>query len=428
MPSGAADQTLDVAIIGGGITGLTMAVGLVSRGFHVKVYERKSGYSKIETTIAFTPNTEWAMRVLDPRIYGAFKQVATSDAKDRFSWINAYGDDHITPVDKKGTGKGGFESCQRSKFIAELSQLLPKGCVVFEKELDVMRHRGEDKKMLLRFKDKTIVEADIVIGCDGIHSRVRQYVIGEDEEPGYAHKYVFRGLIRSHKVNALVGKDIGTNRYIHLGQGAHAVTFPVADGELFNVVAFVKDAKELPDKRNSIDSLSKKEVVKAFRKFPAITRAIIDLLPDQIDRWVIFDTFDDPATTYIDDRMCLAGDAAHPASPHHGAGAGMGVEDAAALVSLLELAKEALPDKRYRKTTLIQLALEAYDRVRLNRTLWLVETSWFSGELYEWQHGNGPATIWREVNWRARKTWPYNIDEINRQAMEEFIRSLSTMR
>ncbi|KAL4789103.1 hypothetical protein BDV19DRAFT_383382 [Aspergillus venezuelensis] len=390
MPSVAADQTVDVAIIGGGITGLVMAVGLISRGFHVKVYERKSGHSKIETAIVFTQNIEWAMRVINPRIYGAFKQVATSDAKDRFSWINA---------------------CQRSKFIAELAQLLPKGCVVFEKELDAMKDRGEDRKMLLRFKDKTIVEAHMMIGCDGIHSRVRQYVIGEEEEPAYAHKY-----------------DVGTNRYIHLGHGAHPVMFPVADGELFNVVAFVKDSKELPDKRTLIDSLHKKEAVKVFRKFPAVTRAIIDLLPDQINRWAIFDTFDEPAATYIDDRICLAGDSAYPASPHHGAGVGMVVEDAAALVSLLELAKEALSDKRYKKTSLIQLALEAYDRVRLNRTLWLVETSRFSGELYEWQHGNGPATIRREVNWRARKTWSYNIDEINRQAMEEFIQSLSTMR
>ena len=161
MPSLAADQTLVVAIIGGGVTGLIMAVGLISRGFHVKVYERKLGYSEIETSIAFTPNTEWAMRVIDPRIYGAFKQVATSNVKDRFSWINAYGDDHIAPSDKRSTGKGGFESCQRSKFIAELAQLLPKGCVVFEKELDAVKDREEDKKMLLRFKDKTIVEADM---------------------------------------------------------------------------------------------------------------------------------------------------------------------------------------------------------------------------------------------------------------------------
>ncbi|KAL4950405.1 hypothetical protein BDW69DRAFT_187381 [Aspergillus filifer] len=307
MPSVVADQTLDVAIIGGGITRLVMAVGLISRGCQVKVYERKSGYSKIETAIAFTPNIEWAMRVIDPRIYGAFKQVATNNVKDRFSWINANGDDHIAPIDKKGAVKGGCESCQRAKFIAELAQLLLKGYVVFEKELDAMKDRGEDKKMLLRFKDKTIAEADMVIGCDGIHSRARQYVLGEDDPtstPEYAHKYVFRGLVRSHKVTALVGKYVGTNRYIHLKRGAHAVTFPV-DGEFFSVIGFVQ-AKEFTNKGNLIDSLSKKEAVKAFGTFPPVTRTIIDLLPDRLDRWAISDTFDNPATTYIDDRLCLA--------------------------------------------------------------------------------------------------------------------------
>lgn len=64
----------------------------------------------------------------------------------------------------------------------------------------------------------------------------------------------------------------------------------------------------------------------------------MDLFPEQITKWAIFDTADHPAPTYARGRVCIVGDAAHASSPLHGAGACMGVEDALALATALEVA------------------------------------------------------------------------------------------
>ena len=223
---------------------------------------------------------------------------------------------------------------------------------------------------------------------------------------------------------AVLGEEKSASRYMHLGLGAHALTFPVADGALLNVVAFVNDPKEWPHKDKLIGPCSKQDAVDAFKDFAPATRAIIDLLPNELDRWAIFDTCDNPAPTYVKGRLCLAGDAAHASSPHHGAGAGLGIEDAAALVSLLERVQGELHEETNNRTRLIESALAAYDHVRLGRAHWLVESSRFVGELYEWQHGRDAGSIRQEIDWRARKIWSYNIDEMNRQAREDFMRRL----
>ncbi|KAL4755971.1 uncharacterized protein BDW70DRAFT_29876 [Aspergillus foveolatus] len=426
-------RTLDVAIVGGGITGAVLAVGLLSRGLKVKVYERARGFSEVGAGIGFTPNAEWAMKVVDPRIHLAFKKVASRNATDWFTWINSYGGNEA----KNGTqeeliynmylGERGFEGCHRAQFLNELAKLIPEDCAQFCKNLSTIEDRGEDQKIVLKFQDGTIAHADVVLGCDGIRSRVRQLVLGEDNPasyPGYTHKYAFRGLIPMVKAVAVLGEEKTASRYMHLGDGAHALTFPVADGSLLNIVAFVNDPNEWPYKDRLIGPCTKEEAVKAFRNFAPATRAIIDLLPEQLDRWAIFDTCDNPAPTYFKGRLCLAGDAAHASSPHHGAGAGMGIEDAAALVCLFELVQLEMQSERHSKAHLINLALSAYERIRLDRSQWLVETSRFVGELYELQHGRDPATIRKEIDWRARKIWSYNIDEMRRQATEDFMRSL----
>ncbi|KAL3461905.1 hypothetical protein BJX64DRAFT_299894 [Aspergillus heterothallicus] len=426
-------HSLDVAIIGGGITGAVLAIGLLSRGLKVKVYERARGFSEVGAGIGFTPNAEWAMKVVDPRIHLAFKKVASRNSTDWFSWINSYGDDQTakTPHDEliynMYLGDRGFEGCHRAQFLDELAKLIPAGCAEFRKNLSTIEDHGEDEKLVIKFQDGTSAQADIVIGCDGIHSRVRQLVLGEDNPasyPGYTHKYAFRGLIPMEQAVPVLGEEKTGSRFMHLGDGAHALTFPVADGKLLNVVAFVHDPNEWPDQNRMTGSCTKQDAVNAFKNFAPATRGIIDLLPERLDKWAIFDTCDNPAPTYFKGRLCLAGDAAHASSPHHGAGAGMGIEDVAALTTLLELVQSEMQHEKHSKLDLVRHAFAGYDRIRVKRSHWLVETSRYVGELYEWQHGRDPAKIRREIDWRARKIWSYNIDEMDRQAKEEFMRRL----
>lgn len=270
-----------------------------------------------------------------------------------------------------------------------------------------------------------------VIGCDGIRSRVRQLILGEDHpasHPGYTHKYAFRGLIPMEKAKAALGDDKTSTRHMHLGMNAHALTFPVAGGALLNVVAFVTDPKDWPYKDKLTAPADKTEAVEAFSSFNPAVRAIMDMLPSKLDKWAVFDTYDHPVPTYVSGRVCISGDAAHASAPYHGAGAGFCIEDAVVLTMLIASAAKMMAHKSSKcKPELICAALDTYNAIRLERTRWLVESSRFVGEMYEWQDpkiGRDAEKCGHEIDWRSHKIWDYDIDAMVRDANGEYKRKL----
>lgn len=94
-------------------------------------------------------------------------------------------------------------------------------------------------------------------------------------------------------------------------------------------------------------------------------------------QWAIFDLGDNPPPTFTQGRICLVGDAAHATSPHHGAGAGFCIEDAAVLASILS-AENVTSYKA------VETALDVYDSARRERGAWLVQSSRHIGNTYEW--------------------------------------------
>lgn len=449
----AEEKALEIAIIGGGIAGITLAMGLLSRNINVRVYERGPSFREIGAGIGFTPNAEWAMRVLDPRIHAAFKRVAVQNATDWFQWVNGYG--HNTAdakevleelVYKMYLGKRGFEGCHRADFLDELVKMIPEGKVEFNRSLDSIVERGDGEKLQLRFRDGSSEKADAgrlklpficirrtdscnpaaVIGCDGIRSRVRQLILGEDNPasyPGYSHKYAFRGLIPMDNAKAALGIDKTSTRHMHLGLDAHVLTFPVAGGALLNVVAFVTDHEEWPYKDKLTAPANRTEAVEAFASFNPAVRAIMDLLPDKLDKWAVFDTHDHPAPTYVSGRVCISGDAAHASAPHHGAGAGFCIEDALVLAALINSAKMMVQESSKGKAELLRAAFDTYNTIRLERTQWLVKSSRFVGELYEWQDpkiGRETEKCGYEIEWRSYKIWNYDVDAMMRETAEEY--------
>ncbi|KAE8372513.1 FAD/NAD(P)-binding domain-containing protein [Aspergillus bertholletiae] len=431
------EGSINVAIVGGGITGLALAVGLVARNISVRVYERARNFHEIGAGIGFTSNAEKAMMVVDPSVQAAFKRVATRNTSDWFQWVDGYNEDGEDARHTKETllfemylGERGFEGCRRSEFLAELIKTIPPGVVAFQKGLHRIVDRGEGETLLLAFCDGTTAEADVVIGCDGIHSRVRQFVLGEDNPasyPNYSHKFAVRGLIPMERAKAVVGQAKTSTRLMHLGTDAHLLTFPVALGSLLNVVAFVTDSDEWPHTDRMTSKGTKAEVASAFASFGPTARAIIDLLPDEVEKWAVFDTYDHPATAYTRGRICISGDAAHAAAPHHGAGAGFGIEDAAALCVLIADASSLIHQSCSNREDILRTAFATYDFIRRDRTQWLVQSSRLVGEMYEWQNPQTPCNsdnFRREVKWRSRAIWDYDVEAMVHDAREAFLKTL----
>ena len=176
--------------------------------------------------------------------------------------------------------------------------------------------------------------------------------------------------------------DLCKGMVMYMGQGAHLMAYPVDDFKSLNVAAFIHDDGEWPEGEKHTISGSKEDIQKAYSNFGPTVRSLVALVPDELNRWAMFDTFDHPLPTYAYGRITLAGDAAHGSTPHFGAGAGMGVEDALVLSSVLQQAatKMRTHGAAVSKARVLSAAFEAYDAVRRERSQWLVRSSRRQGQ------------------------------------------------
>ncbi|OHE94196.1 salicylate 1-monooxygenase SalA [Colletotrichum orchidophilum] len=440
------EHNFEIAIVGGGIVGLITALGLLKRNIPVKIYEQSRGFREIGAGIGFTTNARKCMALLNPSIEKAVNAVATHSGEnkdkpddylrfnDGYTWDEACPDKDDPLLYSLDTGREGFVGCHRAHLLDELVKCIPDETVEFRKHLVSVTDEGKGGKMLLHFQDGTTSSADAVIGCDGIKSKVRQLILGADNPAAYphsSHKVAYRALIPMDSVVSAIGSFKAFNEQAHTGPRAHMLHFPVAGGTLVNFVAFADDTTDWDNADDTVGHMTspatREEVAAVFKDWGPTVKNLIGLLPDEITKWAIFDTYDHPAPTFVSGRLCLAGDAAHASTPHHGAGAGMGVEDALALATLLEKGTEILQglsrptqeDKSY----LLEAMFRAYDTSRSPRGKWLVQSSREACEIYEWNH---PDTLrdWKKclelLHERSHKIWDYDIEGMIHQLEADF--------
>ncbi|KAL2156752.1 hypothetical protein VTH82DRAFT_1498 [Thermothelomyces myriococcoides] len=437
MCSPTSKDPFHVAIIGAGITGVSIALSLEARGVSYTIYERASGFREIGAGIGFSPNAEHAMKTLNPAMFAAYRRAANPNGEDYFQWVDGYETNDL--IFKLHIGKDGFQGGLRSAFLDEWSKLIPPGAVQFDRQLDTITDPISDAsssgKLLIRFTDGTTATADAVIGCDGIRSRVRQIIAPDSPtRPGYTQKFCFRALAPMSAAVAALGQARTSTRFMYNGPGAHIITYPVADGSLLNILAVLSDPNPAwPHPRHTATG-SKAEVEAAFASWCTIVRAIVDLLPDgedgsgRLDKWGIFDLAADPLPRFHDGRVCVAGDAAHATSPHLGAGAGMGIEDALVLGALLaEVGKrwiQAENESSGSKVRLVEKALEVYNDVRYLRTQDVIHSSRKACDLFHWRDpavARDPERFGKEITELFHRIWKYDVDGMVEEAMAKLV-------
>lgn len=243
-------------------------------------------------------------------------------------------------------------------------------------------------------------------------------MLGGDDKPGaapsYTHKYAYRGLIPMQKAIETLGKDNSQNAKMHMGKDGHVLTFPVDHGETMNVVAFWTNPDPWPSTSKLTLPSEKEHVYEDFKDFGPTVHKIIDMLEPNLDCWAIFDTGDHPMPYYNKGKVCVLGDAGHATSPHHGAGAGMCIEDAAVMAELL-----VDPRVTEHGDKGIEAAFKTFSDVRLERTQWLVQSSRRSGDLYEWRAegvGNDIKKIEEECKESNLKLWNAQVKDMIEEA------------
>ncbi|KAJ6443314.1 monooxygenase [Purpureocillium lavendulum] len=434
-------ESVDVVIVGGGIIGLVVAVGLIRVGCKVKVYEQAQGFREIGAGIAFTANAIRCMNLIDPAIPVALRSsgsVATSnggeeDPNDYLRWIDGYDRKRDDPslqqlFFKLDAGYRGFEGCRRDQFLEALVKAIPPGVIELKKRLETIQDNGDDQKVVLTFEDGTTAEADIVIGCDGVKSTVRRIMFGEEHpasRPQYSHCVAYRTLIPMDKAVEALGLYKATNQHNHVGPNANILHYPVANNAMINAVAFIRDPNDWTDDKTVAEG-TRDDVKAAVEGWSSPVLKLVDCFPDTLSKWGIFDLWEYPVPTYNMGRLALAGDAAHASSPHHGAGACQGVEDALCLTTLMEQVVGDAQQNPQDKARALRAALDTYSAVRQTRSQWLVNSSRRVCDLHQQVDWADAAkiikaqTCFEEIKDRSLKIWHFDYESMLGETLQGY--------
>ena len=341
-------QDKPVLVAGGGIGGLAAALGLARKGFRVTVLERAPVLGEIGAGIQLGPNA-----------FHAFDYLGVGDAAramavyvDKLRLMDAITAEDICAIDlgegfrrrfgnpyavvHRGDLHGVFlRACQAERGIE-----LRTGCAVAGYEQD-----GSTVTAKLLSGER--LTGSVLIGADGLWSRIREQVVG-DGPPRVTGHTTYRSVIPTERMPEDLRWNAAT---LWAGPKCHIVHYPLSGWKVFNlVVTYHNDAPEPVAGK----SVSEEEVLEGFRHVHPRARDIIRHGQDW-KLWVLCDR--DPVEDWVDGRVAVLGDAAHPTLQYIAQGACMALEDAVALSHEMA-ARPSDP----------AAALEAYRRRRVLRT------------------------------------------------------------
>lgn len=344
---------LSVAVIGGGIGGLAAAASLLQAGFDVQVYEQAAALSEIGAGIQISPNGSRILHRLGLADALAHRGVRPVGVHQR-RW-----DDGRTlqraPLGETVERAFGapYFHFHRADLLAAIASVLPSERVhVGHRLVDACDH-GD--RVEARFENGVRITADVLIGADGIHSRVRQILFGADK-PRFTGCVAYRGLVPAER---LAGLDLEVTSNNWMGPGGHVVHYYVAGGQLMNFVA-VREADSWTQE-SWVDRGDVADALRLFDGWHPNVRTIIGAV-DETFKWALFDR--EPLPRWSVGRITLLGDSCHAMLPFMAQGAVQSIEDGATLTACLVQANGDVPD-----------ALTRYELLRKPRATRLQEMS-----------------------------------------------------
>jgi len=356
-----------IALIGGGIGGLTAAHALLRRGFEVSVHEAAPELKEIGAGVALGPNSMKALRSLD--LEQPVRDVAW---ESEFQYLRNWKTGRViskTPRDSTRYGAAGC-SVHRADLLDVLGKDLPPEIIHLGARCVGVENR--ENSAVARFRDGTEIEAEVVIGCDGIHSVTRESLFGPDA-PRFTGKICYRCLVPT---DAIPGGLLGGDGATWLGPHGTVVVYRVRRGELVNVVAHYDD--EGWREESWIRECPKEEVIERYKGWHE-SLANLFSVSEKHYKWGLHDR--DPLKQWTKGNVTLLGDAAHPMLPYLGQGAGQAMEDGVVLAAAIAKLPDDLP-----------AALKLYEELRLPRASRVVLTARERGKD---NHLVSPIAAWK---------------------------------
>jgi salicylate hydroxylase len=322
-------QTLRIAIIGGGIGGLTLAIALRQRGLAAEVFEQARELTEIGAGIALAANATRELRRLG--VLDAIAAVSTEPTELIYrDWRDGHQiTAHPMRRDLQYQNRFGapFLGLHRADLQRILSGVLGSAGLHLGHQLANLVDQGET--IGLQFTNGRFAEADLVIGADGVRSVVRRFVTGGDDTI-YSGTSAFRGIVPVERLPSLPNPQA---LQFWMGPNAHLLHYAIGGrGDVVNFFAGVESPAVWPNTDKWLAEVQPGEAVAAFRGWhPAVTE-MVGAVEHRV-RWGLFSAR--PLRHWSRGRVVLLGDAAHAMLPHHGQGANTTIEDAITLAELL---------------------------------------------------------------------------------------------
>ncbi len=346
-----------VLIAGGGIGGLTAALGLAEKGFEVVVMERASKFGEIGAGIQLGPN---AFHSLDTVGVGAWAREKAVYV-DMLRLMDAVSGEEIIHIPLDEPFRERFGNPYAVVHRGDLHGVLLKGCeehprIDLRVNASVKSYEQDGSKVRANLESGVSVDGRILIGADGLRSNVREQLVG-DGAPRVSGHSTYRAVIPLEKMPEDLRWNAAT---LWAGPKCHIVHYPLSDWKYFNLV-ITKDngASEAVTGQ----PVTRETVRSQFMHVSEKIRRVIET-GDDWKVWVLCDR--EPVETWVDGHVALLGDAAHPTLQYYAQGACMAMEDAVCLAHMLDAHRDdphralmGYRDLRVVRTARVQLGSRA---------------------------------------------------------------------
>ncbi|KAJ5602274.1 hypothetical protein N7510_011808 [Penicillium lagena] len=417
-----------IAIIGGGIGGLTTALSLAHHcsRISISVYEQAPVYREVGAGIGIGVN---ATRILHRIGVGpAVNDISGErDGIHRSNRRFDNGGEIVTIEAMDDTAYPAMRqlSVHRAEFLDVLLKAVHemKIASLHTNKRAVRVEEANENEAIITFQDSTTATANLVISADGIHSAIRSS-LGPNDSPHYAGQIAYRGLLPLSSVAPTW--PFSSYAISWVGPNKHFLVFPISQNKTLNVVAFVcKAEQDLGDLTESWTSLvDKSELEAEFAGWHSTLLHLIGQMNQQVGKWKINDRDPLEKWVYLNGKVALLGDAAHAMLPHQGSGAGHAIEDGYVLSLAL---KDYLQARSQSEEATLSTWTQLYQDFRLPRAQRSQNTSRQAGETLKMQ---GPdfeglsyedclPVLKRKLKGRMKWVWSADIDAEYHDAAEK---------
>jgi salicylate hydroxylase len=387
-----------ILIAGAGIGGLCCALALLQRGFRVTVLEQASQLGEVGAGFQVSAN---GVRCLaDLGLSSELEHIATqADGKQVRLWSTGQSW-KLFDLGVESVRKYGFPYYMvyrpdlHGLMERHVRRLQPDAIRLGVKVIGVAQ---QDGGVEVEIEGGERIRGDILIGADGVHSRVRRALFGAGDAQ-FTGCVAWRGLIPREKIPLHLQANVGTN---WIGPGAHVIHYPLRNGELMNFVGIVERTDWQVESWTEKGNIE--ECLKDFEHWHDDVQTLVRGI-QQPYKWALLSR--QPMAKWTIGRATLLGDACHPTLPFLAQGAVMALEDGIVLARCLAANVEQP-----------EAALARYEELRLERTSRIVNGSAANAARFHNPLLADPveASRYVEIEWneqrvRERYEWLFSYD------------------